>query len=63
VIRDVTLPRRNDKVKRRTTFVFGTLLSQDVLPFPTWHARGILRVSADVRPKKNTMSQSIGELK
>ena len=46
VIRDVPLPRRNDKVKHRTTFVLGTLLSQDVLPFPTIQAKDILLESA-----------------
>jgi len=43
--------------------VLGTLLSQDVLPLPTRHVHGILHVLADVRPKKNTTSQSTGELK
>jgi len=63
VIRDVNLPRGNDEVKGRTTFVFDTLLSQDMLPLPTRHVHGILRVLADVRPKKNTTSQSTEELK
>jgi len=63
VIRDVTSPRGNDEVKGRTTFVFDTLLSQDVLASPTRHVHGIVRVLADVRPKKNTTSQSTEELK
>jgi len=39
VIRSVTLPRVNDKVKHRTTLVFGILLTQGLLPFTTRHAQ------------------------
>ena len=52
VTRDVTVPRRNDKVKRRTTFFFAPLLSQYLLPFSTQHAHGIHRASASGPTKK-----------
>jgi len=38
VITGVTLPRPHDKVKRRTTVVFGALLSQYLLLFSTGHS-------------------------
>jgi len=52
VIRGVTLPRRNDKVKRRTTLIFGILLTQELFPFATRHAQASCACQQEVRKKK-----------
>jgi len=54
VIKSVTLPRRNEKVKRRTTLDIGVQLTQELLPFATRHAQGSCACHQEVRQKKNT---------
>jgi len=52
VIKSVTLPRRYEKVKRRTTLVFGIQLTQELLPFATRHAQASCACHQEVREKK-----------
>ena len=54
VIKSVTLPRRNEKVKRRTTLDFGVQLTQELLPFATRHAQASCACQQEVRQKKTT---------
>jgi len=52
VIRNVTSPRRNDKVKRRTTLVFDILITQELWPFTTRHAQASYACQQEVQKKK-----------
>ena len=52
--RNVILPWGAENVKRRTTLVFGTLLTLELWPFATRHAQASCACQQEVRQKKNT---------
>jgi len=63
VSRNIALPRMDDDVKRRRTFVFGTLLTHELLPFATRNVQASCACQQEVRQKKKTTGQSTKELK